>query len=211
MIDDLALRWVVTVLFALSAAQCTLTIAATRQGATAAIGHVLHLLMAVAMVVMAWPRGAGLPTAAPMVFCVLAASWFVVVMTMTGGARAAQAKAAYYAVTMLAMAWMYAVMNGGILPAPSGADDAGAHASRIHAMDVAGSPPADAPVLRTPSWIATADWAITIGCAVACIWWLYHYFELRRSMPGPLSHHHLGALCQAMMAAGMAIMFAVML
>jgi len=41
-------------------------------------GSLLHLIMSVAMVVMAWPWGATLPTIGPLVFFLLATVWFVV-------------------------------------------------------------------------------------------------------------------------------------
>ena len=64
-ISDLALRWFVTVLFALAAAECAASSSGDRQWRRV-VGQVLHVVMAVAMAVMAWPRGAALPTVAPM-------------------------------------------------------------------------------------------------------------------------------------------------
>jgi hypothetical protein len=62
-----------------------------------------------------------------------------------------------------------------------------------------------------PAWIDVIDWFWTAGFAVATLWWLNRYFVERRSAPTSPSHRHLGVACQAMMAAGMAIMFGVML
>lgn len=116
MIQDLLLRWVVTVLFALSAAESVYAMATGRRVWTHIVSHSLHFVMAVAMVVMAWPSGAALPTSGPMVFFLLATVWFVGVTLVQSGHRGINA---YHAAMMLAMAWMYAVMGGGLLPTPA--------------------------------------------------------------------------------------------
>ena len=55
MIQDMTLRWVVTLLFVFSAAVCVQTIVANRHSVSNLISHSLHAIMAVAMAVMAWP------------------------------------------------------------------------------------------------------------------------------------------------------------
>jgi hypothetical protein len=50
----------------------------------------------------------------------------------------------------------------------------------------------------------------TVGFAVATVWWLYRYFVERRARPAE-RRRLLGIASQAMMAAGMAVMFGVML
>ncbi len=123
MIQDLLLRWIVTALFVISAAECGFAIAADRRSLTHVVGHSLHFVMAVAMAVMAWPRGAALPTTGPMVFFLAATVWFVVVALAESGHRVSNA---YHASMMLAMAWMYAVMSGSLLPTPTeGTGDGG--------------------------------------------------------------------------------------
>lgn len=232
MIDDIALRWAVTLLFALSAAECAYTIWFKTQRSTAADGpstgsavatlervatrrvgrsrrtldvvcNLLHLVMAVAMGVMAWPRGAELPTTGPMIFFLLAAGWFVVTAAVGATTTAARLIHGYHAVMMLAMAWMYAVMNGGIVPGTGGHDHA--HHDMTH-MDMSAMQMPSSPV-----WVTGLNWAVTVGFAVAAVWWLHRYFSVRSAARGPLAHAHFGVLCQAMSAAGMAIMFAVML
>lgn len=59
MIHDLMLRWVVTGLFVLTAAECGLAIIAKRRPWTLIVNHGLHFAMAVAMAVMAWPWARG--------------------------------------------------------------------------------------------------------------------------------------------------------
>ena len=124
MIQDLLLRWIVTTLFVISATECVYGIAAGRRSWTGLVGNSLHALMAIAMAVMAWPRGADLPATGPLLFFLLAAAWFIALTLGRPGHRRANA---YHAGMMLAMAWMYAVMNGGLLPASSDVASAGAH------------------------------------------------------------------------------------
>ncbi len=120
MIQGLLLRWVVTGLFALAAVECGLPIVMRRRPWTSVISHGLHFIMAVAMVVMAWPWSARLPTAGPVVFFVLAATFFVTMAVVAARTATRRALYGYHAVMMLATAWMYAIMNGHLLPAGSG-------------------------------------------------------------------------------------------
>lgn len=68
MIHDLVLRWVVTGLFVLTAAECVLAIVGKRRPWAWVVSHGLHFVMALAMVMMAWPSGAQLPSTGPTVF-----------------------------------------------------------------------------------------------------------------------------------------------
>ena len=113
MIQDMTLRWVVTLLFVFSAGVCVQAIVANRHSAANVVSHALHAIMAVAMAVMAWPRGAELPPRAPMIFFLVAALWFAVSTARVAGHRAANV---YHAFMMLAMSWMYAAMGGLNLP-----------------------------------------------------------------------------------------------
>jgi ABC-type Fe3+-siderophore transport system permease subunit len=109
MIQDVTLRWVVTVLFVVSAGVYTQAMVVNRQSGADVIGNSLHAIMAVAMAVMAWPRGAELPTRAPMIFFLAAALWFAVITVRSAGHRVANG---YHVLMMLAMSWMYAAMGG---------------------------------------------------------------------------------------------------
>lgn len=206
-ISDLALRWVVTVMFALSAAECAVGIVLGDRHWRRVIGQVLHIVMALAMAVMAWPRGAALPTIAPMVFFLLATAWYVGVVVAVADHRAVNG---YHGAMMLAMAWMYAVMNGNLLPGQSRTADAGApHGTGQMSMAM--------PDTHThggggdPAWIMAINWFWTVGFALAALWWTYRFFEERRHRPAEPAYRFFGVACQSMMAAGMAIMFGVML
>ena len=147
MIDDLLLRGVVTALFVATAVMFAIASWVHRRTAGYVVSGALHIVMAVAMIAMAWPQGAALPPTGPMVFFLLAAVYFVVVVFAQAGHRLANA---YHAAMMLAMAWMYAVMSGDLAPAPAeGSVPAGGHGGlrdRRGGLAVR--------VLRRPAWRA---------------------------------------------------------
>ncbi len=218
MINDLTLRWIVTLLFAFSAGVCLSAIARNRHSVGSLISHSLHAIMAIAMAVMAWPRGAELPTRAPMVFFLFAAVWFAIVTVRTHGYRAANA---YHTLMMLAMAWMYAAMGG--LPlrpqdhsAPAGMagmNMAGTSGSAGHAGHGGhgGHLTGMQTGARAEPWIGTLNWVCTVGFAAVAAYWLYRFITVRVQRPDDETHSSVGILCQLAMAAGMAIMFGVML
>lgn len=212
MITDLALRWVVTLLFAAAVAECGYSLTRHRHSARSVVGHLLHLIMSVAMIVMAWPFGMEVPNIPPMVFFVVAALWYLGVVVATRIGRRTPLLGLYHSAMMGAMAWMYAVMDGTLLPGttpmmPMAMSDSG-HMS-MAGMDMSSSH--DGHAMSSTGWVSVANTAIVIGFGVAALWWLYRYLVARQSDPGGRSLlRHAGTLCQAFMAAGMAIMFSVM-
>ncbi|OPX13044.1 DUF5134 domain-containing protein [Mycobacterium sp. AT1] len=210
MIPDLLLRWIVTALFLLSAAECGYAIATGRRVWTHIVSQVLHLVMALAMVVMAWPWGMTLPTTGPMLFFAVAAVWFFAFTLARSGHRGINA---YHAAMMLAMVWMYAVMSGSLLPATSGGTSPAGGPGGHHSMP--GMPGMEMPDAAdssgTPPFITGVNWLCAVGFALAVLWWLYRYFGERKAEPSQPSHRFLGTASQAMMAAGMALMFGAML
>lgn len=224
MIQDVTLRWVVTLLFVFSGGVYVQAIVANRHSGANVIGDFLHAIMAVAMAVMAWPRGAELPTRAPMVFFAVAAIWFAVIAVRNSSRRWGSV---YHALMMLAMAWMYAAMGGLPLRSTtmsgmdmSGADGSptdaghaghGGHAGHAghggHAGHSAAGPSASA----TPEWVGVLNWVCTVGFAIATVFWIYRYIAARLGGSTHSPGQQFGILSQATMAAGMAIMFAVML
>ncbi|CRZ13411.1 DUF5134 domain-containing protein [Mycolicibacterium neworleansense] len=212
MIADLALRWAVTVLFAFSALECTFALMGSRGRPGTAVSQLLHLAMAIAMMVMAWPRGAELPTLGPMYFFLGAAAWFLAGLLRSGTTQGRVADG-YHAAMMLAMAWMYAVMNGNVLghqAETAAAGSHGAHAMHMTGHHGGGAAMAMEQVSVQPPWIPAINWLLTIGFVIAATLWLYRYFAARHGAETP-PFSHFGTLCRAMMAAGMAIMFGVML
>jgi hypothetical protein len=212
MIHDLFLRWIVTTLFVISAVECVYGIAANRLSRTGVIGNSLHTLMAIAMAVMAWPRGADLPATGPLLFFLLATVWFISVALGRPAHRRANL---YHAMMMLAMAWMYAAMSGGLLlPAPIDVATAGAgghHSPSSMPGMTMSAVDAVHDATGTPPFITGLNWLFTIGFAIAGAWWLWWLFVRRRTKPFPSGCVQAGIAARAIMAAGMAIMFAVML
>lgn len=206
MIQGLGLRWLITLLFLFSAAVCARGMVAGRHSASTLIGHSLHAIMAIAMAVMAWPRGADLPTRAPMLFFAAAAVWFATIM-ITG--RQHRAANGYHTLMMAAMAWMYAAMGG--LPSPNATSEPTGHDRHAgHAghprHSAAGHVGTD-----TASWIGVLNWVCAIGFGVAAAVWLHRFVDSRRQSESGAPGRSLGILCQFAMATGMAIMFAAML
>lgn len=212
MIHDLTLRWVVTILFGLSAAECFGSLVTGDRRWVGVVSNALHVVMAVAMAVMAWPRGAELPTIAPMVFFLLAAVWFAVITALPAGAGHRLANV-YHGLMMLAMAWMYAVMNGKVLPGQSEDPHATMPGGHMHGIDMPGMdmPGMGESSAGSPVWITAINWICTLGFGAAAVFWLYRYFAKRRNGTAELTQSSFGVLCMSMMAAGMAIMFGVML
>ncbi len=206
MIRDVALRWMVTALFAFSAAVCLRGVAVGRHSAASTISHSLHAVMAIAMAVMAWPRGADLPSRPPMLFFLAAAVWFAVILVRDRGHRLANG---YHTAMMLAMAWMYAAMGGLPLPMPTtamAAADAGhgghgGHAG--HGGHVAAAAPG-----HSVDWVAGLNWACLVGFGAAAAFWFYRLVTARLAPPSDGSDPSLGIACQLAMATGMAVMFA---
>lgn len=212
MIQDMTLRWVVTLLFAFSAVVCVRAIVAHRHSASTVIRNSLHAVMAIAMGLMAWPRGAELPTRTPMLFFAAAAVWFAVVALKAADHRADNV---YHTLMMAAMAWMYADMGGlPLLQAtpPGDVATAGMEMPGMPGMD-AGNPGAVAgqPGMEAATWIAELNWLCTIGFAVAAMFWLYRFITTQMWPSEKRIEHSVRILCQLAMAGGMAIMFAVML
>src|SRR5262249_51751470 len=111
---DLALTWIVTLLFGVSNATYVYILVAQHGRRTGTIKHLLHLAMSAAMILMAWRVGMNLPTVGPMIFFLLAGVWFVCVAGRVSLPARDRLTNCYYAVMVAAMAWMYALMNGSL-------------------------------------------------------------------------------------------------
>lgn len=214
MIQDMTLRWVVTLLFVFSAAVCVQAIMANRHSLANLISHSLHAIMAIAMAVMAWPRGAEIPSRGPMIFFAIAALWFLVVTMRTAGHRGANV---YHTLMMLAMAWMYAAMGGLPLRRASdsmasmpGMDGAGGNAGHGGHSGHAGHSAQVQSGADPAAWVGVLNWVCVVGFAVASVYWLYRFVTARLQPSTDGSGSSVGILCQLAMAAGMGIMFAVM-
>lgn len=210
---DLALRWVVTVLFGLSIATYVYILVAQHRRWTSTVNHMLHLTMSAAMILMAWRVGMNL-TVGPMIFFLLAGVWFVRVAGRVSSATRDRLTNCYYAVMMAAMAWMYALMNGSLPGYTGHSPDHARSGSPV--MDMSGMELSAQEIFRTlpgPGWITTVNWIATLGFVVVAVYWPCRYFAERRTNPMPHAAQlaHLEPLCQAFIAAGTALMFGVML
>jgi hypothetical protein len=195
MIHDLVLRWIVTGLSVLSGAEWLDVIAARRREWKFVVSYALHLVMAIAMAVMAWPWGAHLPAAGAAVFFLVAAAWFVAVTLVWARTAPRRTLRSYHAVMMLAMASMYTTMDLG-MPEP---------------MDMPGMDMSEMPMPNEPPvWVATVNGFWFAVFAVATGVWAYLAIAERRE-PAPTRRPVLYAAAQAAMAAGMATSFAAML
>jgi hypothetical protein len=203
MIHDLVLRWVVTGLFSLTAAECVLAIAAKRRPWTWVVSHGLHFVMAIAMVVMAWPWGAHSPSTGPAAFFLLAAMTFVTMAVVVARTAHLRVRYGYHAVMMLATGWMYAIMNTQLFPVRSSTQDGAQPTMPMPGMDMAST---DMPASSGSSmWFSAVSWVGTVGFVVAAVFWTYWYFVKRRHEPSRFKS--LGNLSQAGMAIGMTILF----
>ena len=156
-----------------------------------------------------------------MIVFVVAALWFAVITVRNGEHRAANG---YHTLMMLAMAWMYAAMGGlplqtaersmtaqstmagmpgmpGMPGMESSAGHAG-HGSHSAVTDSTGD---------AAGWIGVVNWACAVGFGIAAVFWLYRYVTTRVRGNDRAPGQGVGVLCQFAMAAGMAVMFAVML
>lgn len=200
MIDGLILRWVVTALFVISAAECARAIAKKPRPWTLSVSHGWHLLMAVGMAVMAWPWGVRLPATGPAVFFLLGAVWFVAVAVAAGPIRDRLALDGYHALMMLATAWMYAIMDPHLLGTQPATPMPGMEMMPGMDMDAAHMSGSNG----HPVWFSATNWVGVVGFAAAALWWTYRYFHRRQHEPVGCS---LSQLVQAMLAAGMSILF----
>lgn len=195
MIDDLRLRWLVTALFLVSAGGFALV--ADRRSRTVAVSHALHVTMAIAMAAMAWPESLELPPTPAEAFFLAAASWFLIAAVSAARSIGARLASGYHALQMAAMAWMYAAMGGHLTPRPS--------MTSMTSMDMPEM--GAAPPSGRHGWVSTVNWLWAIVFVLAALGWSYLLITPRRRSR---TRRRSGALVEAMTAAGMAIMFAVM-
>ena len=198
MIHDIVIRWVVIGLFALTALEYGVAVITKPRPWTSAVNHALHFVMAVAMVVMAWPWSVKLPTTGPAVFFLLAALTFGAMAIFAIHTTSRRELYAYHGLMMLATAWMYAIMDSHLLPDQSSAQpEMSMPGMKMSAMKM--------PASNSATWSSAVGWFGAVGFAAAAIFWTYRYVLDRRRKTAP--RRSLGDLGQAMMAAGMAIFF----
>jgi len=202
-ISDLVLRWVVTGLFVLAAAECGQAILTTRRPWTSVVSQGLHFAMSAAMVVMVWPRGAQLPATGPMLFFLLATAVFATMAVGVAHAPALRLQYGYNGLMMLATAWMYALMDGDLLTGGSVTWDRAQSGAAMPDIDMATmTMPASS---GSPPWLNVINWCGTVTFAAAAAFWTHRYLVGRFRGAGGFGS--LASLGQAAMAAGMTVLF----
>jgi uncharacterized protein DUF5134 len=211
---DLALTWIITLLFGVSIATYVYILVAQHGQRTSTINHLLHLVMSAAMILMAWRVGMNLPTVGPMIFFLLAGVWFVYVAGRVSLPARDRLTNCYYAVMVAAMAWMYALMNGSLTGqtdhsldhALAGSLDMNMSGIEMPATEMSQPVPG-------PGWITSVNWIATLGFAIVALYWASRYVAERRRNPVPHAPKltHLEPLYKTLTSAGTALMFGVML
>lgn len=204
MLGEIPFRCAVTILFGVSITMYAYLAVAQRDRWVCRVSHLLHLVMSVAMILMVWRVGLNLPAIGPMLFFLLAGVWFALVAVRSASPSRQRLKTWYYAAMMAAMAWMYAVMSGGI------------H-SRVHSrpdsamMDMPGM---QLPAQHTPSgattlgWVAAANWVGVAGFGAVALYWSYRFVGGRHMTVAPAARlARMEPVYQAFTAAGTALMF----
>lgn len=206
---DNTLRWVVTALFAVSFLAYAYFLVAQRRCWTGVISQLLHLAMSAVMILMAWGVGMTLPIVAVTMCFLLGGAWFAGIAGRAPWAVEGQLTNYYYAVMMVAMAWMYGAMNGSLLGRPG---HPGGDAMAMPAYNVAsGQQHAGHHMPQAaPDWVAVVNWTAALGFAAVAIYWAYRWMARRWTnlMPRAVRLTHAQILTQAITAAGTALMFA---
>lgn len=206
---DNTLRWVVTALFAVSFAAYAYFLVAQRRRWTSAVSQVLHLAMSAVMISMAWGVGMTLPAAGATLGFLLGGAWFVGIAGRAPWAGDGRLTSYYYAVMMVAMAWMYVAMTGS-LPGRSGHPGGDAMGMPSHGAAPASTHAAHHMSHGAPGWVSVVNWTAAVGFAAVAIYWAYRWTARRwtRLMPRavPLTYAQIAA--QTVTAAGTALMFA---
>lgn len=203
MITTDGLRWIVTALFVVTGAFCAYRCVRERSWPDRA-GDVLHLVMCVAMVAMAWPATMSVARVPQTVFFGLAALWFLVA-AFTGRAHdghGGRRVAVYHVVMMAAMAWMVFVMPRAMsgMTGPGGTMDMpGMPGMSMAAGGAGGAAPADVTVVAL---------VLLILFVVAGLAFLARAIDDARASGPPL--RTLGRGADGLMALGMGLMLVAM-
>ncbi|MEU9635825.1 DUF5134 domain-containing protein [Streptomyces tendae] len=215
MIAASGLRWILTLMFAAPVLYGLWRLVLPTTGLTGRVGHVLHAAMGVLMIAMAWPWGMDLAAAPQVVLFTAGAVWFVGASLIRPGAlsRTGAVLAAWpHALMMGAMAWMVGAMATSGSTAGHGSGGHGGHEGHT----AGGSGLASMSLTDTGPSVASALLAVALT-AIGLVW-LARAFDLARAQipapaggPAPAGANTAAALdpaCHAVMALGMAVMFA---
>ncbi|MEH0430354.1 DUF5134 domain-containing protein [Streptomyces stelliscabiei] len=217
MIAASGLRWIFTLVFALTTAYGIQR--AVRPGAapTDRVDHALHAVMGLSMIAMVWPWGMDVPVLPQVVVFAAGAVWFVgsAPFRADGASRPGRWLGTLFHVVMMAgMAWMVAVMDSDGMSAGHGGGGGG---HDMAGMDMSGGPSLSAMSLAGTGRKLAAGLLALLLLAFA-LRWLARAFDAARVVqtggPEPVTDVRadpLSPACHAAMALGMAVMFALLL
>ena len=192
MITSLGLRWGLTALFAVCVGLYTRQ-AIGAGGWQSRLGWSLHVLMAIAMIAMAWPLGMSVPMLLYVLVFTAAALYFVYLGLFGPHLN----HAFYHAVMMGAMVVMAVVMQSGTMP---GMTLTSTSAMAGHDMSMASAAATDAGShLVSPPWLSVLCGLAATGFLGVALWSLVVLIQ------GP--HRPYANL---LMSLGMGVAFAVM-
>ncbi|POX83887.1 DUF5134 domain-containing protein [Mycobacterium kansasii] len=209
MVDELLLRWLVTGLFVLSGANYVVAAIGQRGRWVYLVSNGLHLVMAIAMVVMIWPWGIHAPTTGPAAFFLLAAGWFIALTVVSAKTIAQWTAGSYHALMMLAMTWMYVVMNGHLLPGNPVTPHPASTAVSMPGMEMSAMPMP--PESSQPGWVASVNWLWFLVFTIAAIVWTAVSLAGWRRGATERKRDILAQTGRISMALAMAIVFAALL
>ncbi|MFE1934561.1 DUF5134 domain-containing protein [Streptomyces sp. NPDC059474] len=213
MIAATGLRWILTLLFAVSVLYGVWRAVLPVTRHTEQVDHVLHAAMGVLMAAMAWPWGMDLSAPPQIVLFSAGALWFVAAASFrTGGRSRGRAVLAIWphAVMMGAMAWMVAAMDS------SGSMVGDGEGHGVHAGHMSGGSGLAAMSLTGAGPRAVAGFLAAV-LAVIGVAWLARALDQARALdpavrrvdatqsPGGGIAGALGLGCHAAMALGMAV------
>lgn len=219
MIAASGLRWVFTLVFALTALHGILRSVPPAVALADRVDHALHAVMGLSMIAMAWPWGMDAPALPQVVVFAAGTVWFVCSVPFRGDGGFRPKKllgTLLHAVMMAAMAWMVAVMDSGGMTAGHGRGGAG---HSMAGMDMSGgSDLADMSLVGTGPKLTAGILALIL--LAFALRWLIRAFDAARAVPtgGPepgtaadIRADALSPACHAAMALGMAVIFVLLL
>ncbi|WP_082975021.1 DUF5134 domain-containing protein [Mycobacterium sp. E3247] len=206
---DNTLRWLVTALFAVSFAAYGYFLVAQRRCWTSIVSQLLHLAMSAVMILMAWGVGMSIPTMVAATCFLLGGAWFVGIAGHTPWAADGRLTNYYYALMMVAMAWMYGAMKGS-LPGRAGHPDDLAMGMSAHSAASGMQHATHDMSQATPDWVNMVNGIAALGFGAVAIFWAYRWVAQRwtKLMPRTVKLSYAQIVTQTVTAAGTALMFA---